>query len=165
MYQIVTELEGSSRSGGQATACHGVCRLPCCIPPYITQGFFKNDSFPATSQITAQVHSGDSLTGPPVYQTVHVWTYPPPPRLHATQFMALPPVAPGASSPRPKTATLATRRFKCFTPTCQKSFDRYTRAEACHNRHLKAQPNVCGGVCGNQNWSVQHFNNFYTVTK
>jgi hypothetical protein len=157
---IITGLERPSRSGGQVSACHGVHRLPYYIPRYIAQEVFGNDSLQVISHMAAQVNSGSAPTGPPAYQMVHVRTEPQPPSLHVTQFMALPPVGPGASSPGTKLTPLATRSFQCFTPTCQRSFDRYARAEACHNRHLKAQPYVCRGVCGNQNWSVQHFDNF-----
>jgi hypothetical protein len=154
--EILTGLEGSSRSGCQASAHHGIYQ-----PQYhpllpITPEFFRNAPSQTISQWTAQANTERALTSPPEYHTVHVWAKPPPFNQPATQITALPPVALGASS-RGIHRTLVPRRFKCLTPTCQNSFDRSARAEACHNRHMKAQPHVCKGVCGNQNWSVTHF--------
>lgn len=152
MIPATLQITGLSRSGVQASACHGVYPSPYYIPRYVTQEVFKNTPFLA---ISAQVNSGGPLPSTPVYQMVHVRTDPSPPCLPVTQFTALPPVAPGVSSPRTRPPPVATGRFKCLTPACQKWFDRHTRAEACHNRHLKARPHVCRGACGNQNWSVQ----------
>jgi hypothetical protein len=66
-------------------------------------------------------------------------------------------VAPAASNAAPPaTATHVTtrRRFSCPMPACPRTFDRLTRADACHNKHIDWKPHVCQGACGDATWWV-----------
>jgi hypothetical protein len=52
------------------------------------------------------------------------------------------------SAPTPQVTTQG--RFGCAV--CPRSFDRFTRAEACHYNHLGWKPHRCRGTCGNAAW-------------
>jgi hypothetical protein len=52
--------------------------------------------------------------------------------------------------PTPTTDVTTRRRFGCLL--CPKTFDRLSRAEACHNEHVDWKQYVCGGGCGDATW-------------
>ncbi|KIM25529.1 hypothetical protein M408DRAFT_26084 [Serendipita vermifera MAFF 305830] len=80
-----------------------------------------------------------------------------------------PPAAPAWPTPTPQAQTPPSRSRKFRCSMCPRTFDRASRVEDCHNRHLDCKPHKCLGRCANVECTAEygsieqlkrHFNRF-----
>ena len=119
-------------------------------PQSLTPFAFSEPLSPMFFQPSNQAATGDIPANQPIPSSAHLDSSTT--SNISTDVPAMNGVVPASTTAPPVPTTNVTTQHRFGCPLCPKTFDRLTRAEACHNEHLDLKPHVCHGACGDVAW-------------